>query len=316
MRKKSLNNSDRLLYSLCLTKKKKENFLSDVLWSICRIDSDILGKFFHFCFKEQKDITVYAMDREVTNMANDARNDFFIYTNKGIFIVESKIGNTDIDSCETYLRDLKNQTLHLRYIVPSNFDHLIIEKLSAIHNVQVVFWEEFIAEIETEEKEFCKQFVVLSNSILGHEELYLQNIVSDANYQSYKNILDQFMAKHLSNIQPDDVQYNNYGYYLWASVWIGIKYCPIKGLFFCITINNNGNRDIEKEQDPYNKKYENLTPLGKYSREKDVYYEIRSQNGNYTDECLVAALKEFGDFIDVKIDGIYKPLLKYLKFRE
>ena len=98
-----------------LKSKSYAKFILLDQYGFSQITDDVFLKlFFKHCFNDApKDIEVYSMDRETVCQsyieANNlskaqkkrlGRNDFKIYTNEGIYIVESKILDPDISKCQ------------------------------------------------------------------------------------------------------------------------------------------------------------------------------------------------------------------------
>lgn len=140
------NPEDRFTYALYSKAQGKENRLSDIVWAMCQSDKDFLKTFFVFCFfeiTEDTNIELYGIDREVDHDTN-GRSDFNIYTNKGVYIVESKIGDTNIN-IQKYLPIVENDNTRITYIVPEKWSGNV--SLLEGYNIKVVIWEKFIEKI-------------------------------------------------------------------------------------------------------------------------------------------------------------------------
>lgn len=300
---------DLLLYSLGFVKRMNENFLSDVLRAFCLYNDDLLNKFFHFCFPEEVDCKVYSMDREVYEKCI-GRNDFKIYTDKEDFIVESKILDVNFDKSNTYRKKFSKLT----YIVSKKNSLYQQGKILLPNNVNCVFWEDFIDSCDNED------FAMIASSVLNYNDFSHLKKPKLSEIESEKNLCDKFFKETLCSKYYDkkggeegewnDIDGYAYGYTIWGSVWFGLLWSPLKGVFWGFGYGKGGDSIINDKI--YNFKY--IKPLGKYFNDGYFYYEVLSENGKINFECLDFALKEFAKLILV-IDENKNvvPLLDFIK---
>lgn len=313
------NMEERFDYALYSKARGNENRLSDIVWAMCKSDKEFFKTFFEFCFpKENKNIELHGIDREVDHDEN-GRNDFNIYTNKGLYIVESKIGDTNINT-QKYLPIVEYDSERITYIVPGNWNGNM-QQLEA-EKINVVYWEEFIETI----KENFTFFTRKAELILNIQDKYLPPIeFVEKEIKIIEDFKSQFMSKneHFETQTETWTDKNNpyYGYYCWASVWFGIGYNPLKGVFFCFTIGKGGKKVIGGDKTP--KKLKELGPFQKsikLGKRKDnnyynYYFEVAVDDiNNMTVDILDEAFREFADKIIV-IEGTKEiPLLEYINY--
>lgn len=104
-----------------------------------------------------------------------------------------------------------------------------------------------------------------------------------------------------------------YGYYCWGSVWFGIGYNPLKGVFFCFTIGKGGNKTPKN----LNKlgTFQKVIKLGKYTNDDNHYFEVQIDDiKNMTTKILDEAFREFADKINVIENNKEIPLLEYINY--
>lgn len=295
---------EKFLYSIGgIVKKENENFLSDITYAKCICNEEFFNLFFQFCFPNENAKPHY-LEREEDNKSN-GRNDFQIYTDKGIYIVENKINDKDISKYLKYLHTVNEKKSHIVYIFPKNYDKSSISELEN-NEINYFYWEDFIDNVYVDYPEF-HDFCIMAAGIIGHLKL---PIFYRPKYEDIKvkgEICDMFFNSKLKNkysanlenkvIDPENFKF--YGYYIWASAWFGIAYCPNKGVYFCFTIGNGGDYKIENKTI-----YQYLKPLGRYYKDKYEYeykyYEIKESSiitiDNYKD-ILTNAFNEFCEMI-------------------
>lgn len=315
-----LTESEKFLYAIGLVKKQKENFLSDIVRAISFYDECFLNDFLKFCFPKKEDIKAYSIDRETTCFSkndknNNGRNDFKIYTTDGIYIVESKILDTDVSKYSLYLENLENIGKEkIAYIVSNkNSEYERIRYSLKSDCIICVCWEDFIDAI----KDKYKDFVSLAASILNYSAI--NNLRKKPKIEEIgRKLCDDFFEKYLRNEhydkkggQTDEWEREGgyaYGYTIWASVWFGLVWSPLKGCFWSFAYGNGGNRTIKDAE-----KFKYIKPLGKYMNDGFFYYEINPKNSEMTIEILKESFIEFANIIDVYENSERIPLANYLR---
>lgn len=315
-----LTESEKFLYSIGILKKQKENFLSDIVRAISLYDECFLNDFFKFCFPQKEEIEVYSIDREITCFSksdknNNGRNDFKIYTADGIYIVESKILDTDVSKYSLYLENLENMGKEkIAYIVSNkNSEYERIRYSLKSDCITCVCWENFVNEI----KDKYKDFALIAASILNCgtiDNLKKKPKIGDME----KSLCDNFFKNYLitehydkKGGQVDEWEREGgyaYGYAIWASVWFGLVWSPLKGCFWSFAYGNGGNKAIKDEN-----YFRFIKPLGKYMNDGFFYYEINHENSEMTIEILKKAFEEFANIIDVYENSERIPLIEYLR---
>lgn len=307
-------NKENFLYSIGKTNIYKENFLSDITYAKCQSNEEFLYSFFYFCFPKEKSeenaIKLHYIDREKTEKTENSRNDFQFHTTKGTYIVENKINDKDTSKVKKYLPIVKFESSHIAYIVPRQYDKEAIKVLER-HHIGYFLWEDYIDNIYRNEKftEYC----IIAASILGYNlPLFKCPSVEDINnkikicndFYSYK-----LETKYSQKGKEEWEANQSYGYYIWASAWFGLAFCPIKGVYFCFAIGLGGDKTFNKKE-----MYEYLKPLGQYYKDEYYYYEIKEHDildySNYK-EILTNAFSEFGETII--LDNINIPLNKFIE---
>lgn len=310
------NLEERFDYALYVKVRGKENHLSDIVWAMCQSDKNFLKTFFEFCFieiTEEANIKLYGIDREMDHNTN-GRSDFNIYTSKGTYIIESKIGDTAIN-VQKYLPIVDGESARITYIVPKKWNGNIDEL--GIYNVKVVTWEKFIKKIKDDYDDKFTSFIRKAELILDVQDKYMPPIES---VEEEINIIEDFKKQFFSediHVKLDcnwTDKYNPYyGYNCWASVWFGIGYNPLKGVFFCFTIGKGGD-----------KKPDNLNHLGPFQKviklwNEDMvhYFEVAIDDiKNMTTDILDEAFREFAK--DIKVitnENVEVPLLTFIKYK-
>lgn len=312
------NMEERFDYALYLNARENENRLSDIVRAMCQSDKEFFKTFFEFCFPNEENIELYGIDREVVHGTN-GRNDFNIHTSKGMYIVESKIGDKTINA-EKYLDIVEQDSTRITYIVPEKWDGKKDELNK--RSINVVIWEEFIKKDYIRELTF---FTRKAELILNMEEKNLPPKTSvETEIEIIEEFKEQFFSKdgHLKQESHWTDKTNPfYGYYCWSSVWFGIGYHPLKGVFFCFAISTDGDKIIGK--DATNNNLNKLGPfqksikLGKYKNDKNHYFEVHEVPINDKEKALNILDKAFREFADkiIVIEGTEKiPLLEYINY--
>ena len=298
--------TEKFLYAIGIIKMQKENFLSDIVRAISLYNECFLNDFFKFCFPQKEEIEVYSIDREITCFSksdknNNGRNDFKIYTADGIYIVESKILDTDVSKYSLYLENLENMGKEkIAYIVSSkNSEYERIRYSLRSDCIRCVCWENFVNET----KDKYKDFALIAASILNCSAI--DNLKKKPKIRDVgKSLCDDFFKNYLitehydkKGGQVDEWEREGgyaYGYTIWASVWFGLVWSPLKGCFWSFAYGNGGNKTIK---DVGNFKY--INPLGKYMNDGFFYYEVNQSNSEMTIERLKESFIEFANIIDV-----------------
>lgn len=315
-----LTESEKFLYSIGILKKQKENFLSDIVRAISLYNECFLNDFFKFCFPQKEDIKAYSIDRETTCFSkndknNNGRNDFKIYTTEGFYIVESKILDTDVSKYSLYLENLENMGKDkIAYIVSNkNPEYERIRYSLNSDCITCVCWEDFIDKI----KDRYRDFALIAASILNCssiDNLKIKPRIKDIE----KSLCDIFfknylITKHYDKKSGDVDEWEReggyaYGYTIWASVWFGLVWSPLKGCFWSFAYGNGGNKTIKDSR-----KFKYIKPLGEYMNDGFFYYEINSKNSEMTIEILKESFIEFANIIDVYENSERIPLANYLR---
>lgn len=309
-----LKEEEALLYSIGLIKRYNENFLSDLVWANCRSDKSFKQDFFHSCFNFN--YYIYYTEREVSDIEK-GRNDFHVYTEDGLYILENKINDTNLDRLDNYLELVKNDTKRLFYIVPKNWGGNT--QLLKNKGVNVIIWEELINKMVNK----YKLFSIIASTILNINQN--NNVIPQKpSLESVKPLIricdefyDLYFLKDDYKEKKDDYNRNSwknneysYGYSCWASVWFGFTFCPTKGLFFCFTYGKGGMKEIKEYS-----QFKYINPLGKYFNDEYNYYEIKESIENIDLFLLENAFKEFASLINVKeCTGKYTPLIEFIHF--
>lgn len=341
-----MDNTNKFLYSIGFTKKFKENFLSDIVRAKCLYDDKFLNLFFRHCFSDAtEDIKVYSMDRETAcdsyieeNLLPKAqkkqlgRNDFKIYTNRGIYIVESKILDSDVSKCEKYLDYLENVyktdsnykviSKHITYIISKqNGNATQIERMLKTYGISFCHWEDFIEGLSENDQD---DFSTLAKSILNKENCIQEKAkIETEELKKRKELCDRFFTENLDSKQYDkkggkESEWNDengysYGYTIWASVWFGLLWSELKGAFWAFGYSKGGKKDIDNTKYEFNY----IKPLGKYLNDGFTYYEIinphESNGDGINEEVLLYAYKEFAKIINVHDGSGIKPLDEYIE---
>lgn len=310
------------LHSIGFCKRYNENLLSDIVRAQCLCDQTFLEQFFKFCFPSDTKIKVYAIDREtVCSNSNDTytdensnqsgRNDFKIYTSDSTYIIESKILDTNISKSDFYINCLNGKSDKLTYIISKNNSHYtLLKKGLSSRCIKCVCWEDFIEKI----KKDYNDFTILATSILNYsiQKPKLESL------SKKKELCDNFFNSHLKNEHYDEKGGNiqewdeekgyAYGYTIWASVWFGLLWSPLKKVFWGFAYGEDGDKEIDESK----MDFKNIKPLGYYMKDGFFYYEIVHQN-DINIETLESAFKEFAEIIRVKEGNEKIPLIEYIK---
>ena len=308
------------LYAIGLVKKQKENFLSDIVRAISLYDDCFLNDFFKFCFPQKGGIKVYAIDREITCFSkndknNNGRNDFKIYTADGIYIVESKILDTDVSKYSLYLENLENiRKEKIAYIVSNkNSEYKRIRRSLKSDCIACVGWEDFIDKIKFKYRDFA----LLAASILNCS--VIDNLKRKPKIEDVgKSLCDDFFKTYLDNKHYDEKGGDvsdweceggyAYGYTIWASVWFGLIWSPLKGCFWSFAYGKGGDKDIDDARI-----LEYIKPLGKYMNDGFFYYEVNCPDSEMTIGMLEKAFEEFAEIVYVYENSEKIPLGDYLR---
>lgn len=320
MGNRELSKEEKFLYAIGVSKRTKENFLSDILWAKCLYNKEFLNDFFSFCFPSEKQKQVYSIEREISFADEEnGRNDFRIYTNNSFYIVESKILDENISNYKIYLKQVENNEHKIAYIISSTYKgesyQSIIKKLCN-NNITTLFWEDFIKLC----KDKFKDFAIIASAILNYDSDIMPQKPSLDELKKEKELCDDFCRNklekdmHKSGGKTEEWERENgyaYGYTIWASVWFGIMWCPIKGVFFAFGYGKGGNKVIDC--DACN--FKHIKPLGRYMKGRDshFYYEI-NQDKEITEEIIHNAFKEFASIIKVCKDNKEIPLLEFINY--
>ena len=316
------NEINYFLYSIGIIKKQNENFLSDIIKAICQYDKYFLNKFFTFCFPHEKGRIVHSMDREtICKPSNDkyqsGRNDFKIYTNNGYYIVESKILDKNISNYKKYCnylegiykKDIKDR---ITYIVSTKNE--VIENIKN-EEIQCVYWEDFINELKNDK---YKYFITIANPILNYYNIeseirkkpILDKLIDE------KKLCDNFFNEELKSKFYDQKGGQQkewdkeggyaYGYTIWASVWFGLLWNPLKGIFWAFAYGTDGDKKIDESI--FDFKF--IIPIGKYFNDKYIYFEIipPKNDKKMNKKRLNEAYEEFSKIISVYHNHEYKRL--------
>ena len=320
MNKDIVTVTDSFLYSIGVIKKQKENFLSDVVRAICYYNECFLNEFFNFCFPKKEEVKAYSIDRETTcfsenKKTKNGRNDFKIYTTDGVYIVESKILDKNISKYTLYLENLNITKDKIVYIISNkNAEYHSIKRELKSDCIACECWEDFIEKIKSKYKDFALIASTILDSSIIEEKKKKPQI---GNMTEEKNLCDDFFHNYLENEHydkkgGDENEWNckggyAYGYSIWASVWFGLIWEPLKGCFWSFAYGEGGNKDIKNKSS-----FKYIKPLGKYMNDKFFYYEIKHEDSRMTLEILKEAFLEFADIIEVYEKG-KTPLVDYLK---
>ena len=286
----------------CLSRKvffKKENTLSDFVLAMCLSSQDFLECFFYFCFPKESsnNIKVYYVEREVDE-GEYGRNDFQFFTNKGIYIVESKIGTCATEEqVEKYKEKLGSLWKErLVYIVPDNYSNI---KVVENKDVKVVHWNKLAKELFRKQKDnpdsLFNYFAITIASFIGDDSL-IQSHDGNDGYIEEKKLCDKLIERIKGIINNDNIDIESfkkddawekcryYGYqWYYNNLWFGIYHCPIRGLRFYFAAAKTAGVD---ESFTFN----HLKPVGKYFDKNFRYFMLRD---NPTIEDLQDAAKEF-----------------------
>lgn len=321
MNQENMNETEKFLCAVGILKKQKENFLSDVVRAVCLYDEHFLKEFFKFCFPNKKEVKVYSIDREITcfskNVENKkGRNDFKVYTSDGVYIVESKILDTDVSKHPLYIESLKIAKDKIAYIISDrNPEYNPIKRKLKSDCIACVCWEDFVKEVNSRYKDFTLvASAILNRCIIEAEKPKIEDMSKE------KNLCDEFFLKYLKNNQYDNKGGNKsewnckggyaYGYTIWASVWFGLIWSPLKGCFWSFAYGKGGDKRIKNET-----YFKRIKPLGKYMNDNFFYYEINLDNSEVmTEKILKSSFLEFADIIEV-YDGNNNqiPFFDYIK---
>lgn len=293
--------------------RTNENLFSDIVKSMCDASDRFLNLLFHLCFPFEEEATPTYILRE-QEIAKDSRIDFAIQTKRhGVFYIENKITDRNvIENATKYIEHLKDKygekaNKHLTYILPQKDYKREINELNKI-DINCIPWEEVIDKC-IEDKEIHNLSIIIC-SIIQHNPNngIFFNVPNSREIKKLMNKCDSLYNKIISsrylNRKIDNWDNNKfYGFNFIDSLWFGINFCPIKGLFFCFTYdykkyNNlikNGERKINSQME-----FKYLNPLGNYHSDDDIYLEIQIENVyKISEETLEKAFKELGQFIQV-----------------
>lgn len=320
MNNKTLNEQEKFLYAIGVTKRAKENFLSDILWAQSLYDDSFLNDFFAFCFQKAKEenVIAYYIEREtsVDSGGQKGRNDFRVHTSHGLYIIESKILDTNISSTDFYLKSINQDSRKLVYIISKrNPNYEKIKKELSSNCINCVDWEGFIDAMIT--KKSNNQFVTLASSVLDYDCLKQKPRLDEEK----QKLCDSFFESHLRNKYYDEKGADvkewekeggyAYGYSIWASVWFGLLWSPLKDVFWGFAYGNGGEKEITENSCTF----EYIKPLGKYFNDGYTYYEVRNENKTETNEdILKKAFEEFAKIIKVHANNKKIPLLEFINY--
>lgn len=320
MNQENMNETEKFLCAVGIIKKQKENFLSDVVKAVSLYDEHFLNDFFKFCFPNKKEVMAYSIDREITNSSKNGenkkgRNDFKIYTTDGIYIVESKILDTDVSKYSLYLENLKITKDRIAYIISDkNPECYPIKRKLKSDGIVCVCWEDFIKEVNSQYKDFTLvASAILNSCVIEAKKPKIEDI------SMVKKLCDDFFLSYLKNKQYDNKggdkdEWNckggyAYGYTIWASVWFGLIWSPLKGCFWSFAYGKGGDKEIKNDST-----FNHIKPLGKYMNDDFFYFEINHANSEVTKEILHDSFLEFADIIEVYDENNNQiPFFNYIK---
>lgn len=328
MKKENFTPQELFLYAIGVNERTKENFLSDMVRAKCLYSSPFLNAFFAFCFPSKKGVKVYAIDREISFLSDEGiagRNDFKIYTDDGIYIVESKILDENISNCKKYLTIAEPNKIV--YIISSSYKgesyERIIKELED-EKISCRLWEDFINEcIENENRDFA----IVASAILNYNKVKImpkKPNIDNEEINKMRLLCDDFMGKYFKNdsykkqSENEEDEWNrddgySYGFTIWASVWFGIIWCPIKGPFFSFAYSDGGLKVIDERKCNFHY----IHPLGLYMKGKDrySYFEVNKNGRDITMELLDKSFREFADMIKVlNCERKEIPLIEFVNY--
>ena len=321
MNNETLTEQEKFLYAIGLAKRAKENFLSDILWAQSLYDNDRLNDFFAFCFPNAKkeNVIAYYIERETTvnSDSSKGRNDFRVHTSCGLYVIESKILDTNIDNVDLYLQSINQDSSKLAYIISKrNPNYNRIKKELSSNCINCVDWEDFIDTIIANKPH--DQFATLATSVLDYN-YFKQKPKLDKEKQK---LCDSFFKAHFIKNEYYDKKGGDveewereggyaYGYSIWASVWFGLLWSPLKGIFWGFAYGNGGKKETTENKCTF--KY--IKPLGKYFNDGYTYYEVRNEDKTeINEEILRKAFEEFATIINVHTNNKKIPLLQFINY--
>ena len=217
-------------------------------------------------------IKLYQINREFSS--EEGRNDFIFTTNNGIYILESKINDKNLDKARYYLSLVNNDPNRLKYIIPKSLNN-VKDTLFKDLNVECIYWEDLINAMFDFSIEngidINSQLVFISgilnffNSGLGFKE---KESLEDA-VKIFEPFLDIFEDVGIRYERIDDWESGNYLSIKFDDIWFCLKYCPVKGSFLCFCHKKN----FKSLSFDYSM-FKNIRCLGDYFHDTNLYYEM------------------------------------------
>lgn len=276
-------------YHLGSLRRYKENLLSDIVLCLWQMDYSLGEYIFKYVFQQNQGIELYQINREFSS--EEGRNDFIFTTNNGIYILESKINDKNLNNAKYYLSLVNNDPNRLKYIIPQSLN-IVKEKLYKDLNVRCVYWEDLIKgmfDFSIENGiDIKSQLVFISgilnffNSSLGFKE---KESLEDA-VKIFEPLLRIFEDVGIKSRRKDDWEFGNYLSIEFKDVWFCLKYCPVKGSFLCFCHKKNF-RSLNFDY----RMFKNIRCLGDYFHDTNLYYELIYDNNSEIKDIIVNFLK-------------------------
>lgn len=257
-------------YNLGSLKKYKENFLSDVVLCLWQT-YPCLGEFiFQYAFPESG-VKLFQINREFSN--EEGRNDFIFTTEDGIYILENKIRDKNIEKAKDYLSLVGNDPNRIRYIIPKYLEG-VKQNLYVEYKINCIYWEDLIERLFDFSKKRnidIQSQLYLISGILACFNLKLgfkEKISLEKAKSIFEPFLDTFKEKGIDYESSYDWVNGNYLSIYFHELYFCLKYCPVKGAFLCFCHPKNKNLSFNYEF------FKQIRCLGDYFHDTNMYYEL------------------------------------------
>ena len=284
--------------------RMNENRLSDMVWALCQVDRRFLQDFFDFSFeKTSNEIKVYFALREC--YLTGGRNDFAFFTSRGLYILESKLHDTSINT-GSYLDSVKRDQERIRYILtfddPGRYNGWKIDgnKLkSEVGRVSIeynyVLWGEYAKHLLEKENE--ADWRLLGAFIF--QVLYQQNCGFIDYFEKF-NFSDTLLSinQEAKNEINDSETWRTGAFHELSKtdddrIWNGFVYSPTQkdGTIHVLGVPETVFVRIFIDNPFHNFVFEKVEPLGLLNRGEGWFY-FKINNDDDTNKAI-EELKEF-----------------------